>query len=161
MRFGWTILRTVGVFDTYAGLRRFARPTGCRDTTRSRAESDRQANDDGQVNERHDIWLDIDLHVNEHINSAEPDRGENLLEATARRQDHRDAAEGHDAQSSVHGLQESGPVHRGLARLSEPRLRLLQAAPDRHDHEEHEPRPGDSEREEDRQHDGRSPKAET
>ena len=92
----------VDVSDLYIGLRGFARPTGCCDTTRSSAECDRSTDDDDQArpwddiwryvvigldaDTRHEIWLhpDIDIdHAEERLSTVEPDRREDHVETAA------------------------------------------------------------------------------
>ena len=88
--------------NLYIGLRGFARPTGCSDTTRSSAECDRSTDDDDQARSRDDIWryvvigldgetrheiwlhpgIDID-DAEEHLGTIEPDRGEDHVETAA------------------------------------------------------------------------------
>src|SRR5206468_6639417 len=63
------------------------------------------------VDEIDDEYGESDDHAND-VDAAEPDCGENLVQAESQSEDHADAADGDVARRCVEGIQESGPVHR-------------------------------------------------
>src|SRR5260221_2673486 len=142
MRSTWTILglRGVSVSDTHAGLRRFSRPHGGRDATRSGAKNDRppDARKQADWHDRYDDGVALDQELNERhvdaegVDDAESDRAEDRLASPARLEGARAASRRNVAESGVDRRQESGPVDRSATRVAEPRDPVLEAQ-DQHD----------------------------
>src|SRR5579864_5239768 len=99
--------RDVGVFETHAGLRRFARPRCGRAATCSRATNGRPADIDEQApkHDRYDDGLElVDQELESRhadadlVDDAESDRAEDLVASSARLEGARAASRRRDAE---------------------------------------------------------------